>query len=91
MNNKKLLRDKTKEKYETYEMTHSKHMDKQKELNYNNEVKVRASEWIQAQFKGYWTRKNLRKKYKFLAVLKKPKIEPPNPNDKKNNKNNKKK
>lgn len=89
MNEKKNLRDQEKEKFETYEKAFERHMVNINELNYNNNVKVKASEWIQGQFRGYITRKVLRKKYKFLAVLRKPKIEPPNLNDKKgrNNKN----
>lgn len=84
MASKKNNRDRLKEEFETTEIAHKKHLEKVNEMNYANEVKVRASEWIQAQFKGFWIRKSLRKKYKFLAALKKPKIEPPNPNDKKN-------
>ena len=49
-----------------------------KDFDYLNKVKERSVEWIQAQFRGYWTRKTMRKKFKFLnalTVAKKPKEE----------------
>ena len=49
-----------------------------KDVDYLNKVKERSVEWIQAQFRGYWTRKTMKKKYKFLSALtvnKKPKEE----------------
>ena len=52
-----------------------------KEVDYANKVKERSVEWIQAQFRGYWTRKQLRKKFKFLNVLRIPKIPPPEEDD----------
>lgn len=45
-----------------------------KQAEYDKEVKQKAVEWIQGQFRGYMTRKQLRKKYKFLNVLREPKI-----------------
>ena len=47
-----------------------------KEVDYDNKVKERAVEWMQAQFRGFWTRKTMRKKFKFLNVLRTPKIVP---------------
>ena len=49
-----------------------------KDVDYMNKVKERSVEWIQAQFRGYWTRKTMKKKFKFLSALtvnKKPKEE----------------
>lgn len=57
-----------------------------KDVDYSNKVKERSVEWIQAQFRGYWIRKTLRKKYKFLNVLRVPKIPPPEDDDKKKKK-----
>ena len=58
---------------------------KNKDVDYDNKVKEHSIEWIQAQFRGYWTRKTMRKKYKFLNVLRAPKIPPPEEDDKKKN------
>ena len=59
---------------------------KNKDVDYDNKVKEHSIEWIQAQFRGYWTRKTMRKKYKFLNVLRAPKIPPPEEDDKKKKK-----
>ncbi len=59
---------------------------KNKDVDYDNKVKEHSIEWVQAQFRGYWTRKTLRKKYKFLNVLRAPKIPPPEEDDKKKKK-----
>lgn len=51
-----------------------------KDVDYWNKVKTRSVEWIQAQYRGYYTRKTMKKKYKFLnalTVTKKPKEEDP--------------
>lgn len=61
-----------------------------KEVDYDNRVKERAVEWMQAQFRGFWTRKTMRKKFKFLNVLRAPKIIPID-DDKNKNKKKKKK
>lgn len=44
-----------------------------KDVAYDEEVKQKAVEWMQGQFRGFMTRKQLRKKYKFLNVLRAPK------------------
>ena len=49
-----------------------------KDVDYLNKVKERSVEWIQAQYRGYFIRKTMKKKYKFLnalTVTKKPKEE----------------
>ena len=48
-----------------------------KNLAYDMAVKQKAVEWMQGQFRGFMTRKALRKKYKFLNVLRAPKIVDP--------------
>lgn len=83
MSEKKVLKDKLRDKFEMYDESYKKHSVKMEQMKYENEVKLKASEWIQANFRGFWTRKTMKKKYKFLAILKKPKIEPTDPNDKK--------
>jgi hypothetical protein len=84
MNKKKMEKDKVKQTYQVYQETYDKHQKKMEILSYENEVKVNASELIQAQFKGFWIRKTQTKKYKkILAPLKKVKVEVCPPPDKK--------
>jgi DNA repair exonuclease SbcCD ATPase subunit len=70
--NKNKQRDKLKKKYLAYEAAHKKHQDRLSKLRFDEDVKVKAAEWIQAQFRGFFMRKTKRKNYKFLNVLKKP-------------------
>ena len=69
--NKNKLRDKLKKKYLAYEAAHKKHQERLAKLKFDEDVKVKAAEWIQAQFRGFFLRKTKRKNYKFLNVLKK--------------------
>jgi hypothetical protein len=59
---------------------------KNKDVDYENKVKERSVEWIQAQFRGFWTRKTMRKKFKFLKALQVVKIPPPEEDPKKKKK-----
>ena len=77
-------------KYKLFNENFLMTQQKCKDVDYDNKVKERAIEWMQAQFRGFWTRKTMRKKYKFLNVLRAPKIIPID-DDKKNQKGKKKK
>lgn len=70
LENKNKLRDKLKKKYLAYEAAHKKHQERQSKLKFDEDVKVKAAEWIQSQFRGFFIRKTKRKNYKFLNVLK---------------------
>lgn len=72
LENKNKLRDKLKKKYLAYEAAHKKHQERLAKLKFDGDVKDKAAEWIQAQFRGFFIRKTKRKNYKFLNVLKKP-------------------
>jgi len=72
LENKNKLRDKLKKKYLAYEAAHKKHQERLSKLKFDEDVKLKAAEWIQSQFRGFFIRKTKRKNYKFLNVLKKP-------------------
>ncbi|MCQ2820434.1 MAG: hypothetical protein MJ252_24480 [archaeon] len=57
-----------------------------KDATYAEEVRQKAVEWMQGQFRGFMTRKQLRKKYKFLNVLRAPKKIDPESDPKKGKK-----
>ena len=74
--NKKDELDTLENKYQVLKENFLVTQQKCKDVDYLNKVKERSVEWIQAQFRGYWTRKTMKKKYKFLSALtvnKKPK------------------
>ena len=76
LENKKDELDTLENKYQVLKENFLITQQKCKDVDYLNKVKERSVEWIQAQFRGYWTRKTMKKKYKFLSALtvnKKPK------------------
>ena len=78
LENKKDELDTLENKYQVLKENFLVTQQKCKDVDYMNKVKERSVEWIQAQFRGYWTRKTMKKKYKFLSALtvnKKPKEE----------------
>ena len=78
LENKKDELDTLENKYKCLQENFLITQQKCKDVDYLNKVKERSVEWIQAQFRGYWTRKTMRKKFKFLnalTVAKKPKEE----------------
>ena len=78
LENKKDELDTLENKYQVLKENFLITQQKCKDVDYLNKVKERSVEWIQAQFRGYWTRKTMKKKYKFLSALtvnKKPKEE----------------
>ena len=78
LENKKDELDTLENKYKCLQENFLITQQKCKDVDYLNKVKERSVEWIQAQFRGYWTRKTMKKKYKFLNALtaaKKPKEE----------------
>ena len=78
LENKKDELDTLENKYQVLKENFLVTQQKCKDVDYLNKVKERSVEWIQAQFRGYWTRKTMKKKYKFLSSLtvnKKPKEE----------------
>ena len=80
LENKKDELDTLENKYKVLQTNFLETQQKCKDVDYLNKVKERSVEWIQAQFRGYWTRKTMKKKYKFLNALtiaKKPKEEEP--------------
>ena len=80
LENKKDELDTLENKYKCLQENFLITQQKCKDGDYLNKVKERSVEWIQAQFRGYWTRKTMKKKYKFLNALtaaKKPKEEEP--------------
>ena len=80
LENKKDELDTLENKYKCLQENFLITQQKCKDVDYLNKVKERSVEWIQAQFRGFWTRKTMKKKYKFLnalKVLKKPKEEEP--------------
>ena len=80
LENKKDELDTLENKYKVLQENFLVTQQKCKDVDYLNKVKERSVEWIQAQFRGFWTRKTMKKKYKFLnalTVLKKPKEEEP--------------
>jgi len=79
LENKTKLKNKMKKKYLAYEAAHKKHQERLAKLKFDEDVKVKAAQWIQAQFRGFFMRKTKRKNYKFLSVLKKPDPAPPQP------------
>jgi hypothetical protein len=78
----KIKRDKLREQCDNYRDAHSKYVKKMNDLKYEEEVKVACAEYVQATIRGYQTRKALLKKYKFLKVLRAPKIIEIDPNGK---------
>ena len=80
LENKKDELDTLENKYKCLQENFLITQQKCKDVDYLNKVKERSVEWIQAQFRGFWTRKTMKKKYKFLNALtiaKKPKEEDP--------------
>ena len=80
LENKKDELDTLENKYKCLQENFLITQQKCKDVDYLNKVKERSVEWIQAQFRGFWTRKTMKKNYKFLnalTVLKKPKEEEP--------------
>jgi len=80
LENKKDELDTLENKYKCLQENFLITQQKCKDVDYLNKVKERSVEWIQAQFRGFWTRKTMKKKYKFLnalTVAKKPKEEEP--------------
>jgi hypothetical protein len=78
LENKKDELDTLENKYKCLQENFLITQQKCKDVDYLNKVKERSVEWIQAQFRGYWTRKTMKKKFKFLSALtitKKPKEE----------------
>ena len=78
LENKKDELDTLENKYQVLKENFLLTQQKCKDVDYMNKVKERSVEWIQAQFRGYWTRKTMKKKFKFLSALtvnKKPKEE----------------
>ena len=78
LENKKDELDTLENKYKCLQENFLITQQKCKDVDYLNKVKERSVEWIQAQFRGFWTRKTMKKKYKFLSqltALKKPKEE----------------
>ena len=78
LENKKDELDTLENKYKCLQENFLITQQKCKDVDYLNKVKERSVEWIQAQFRGFWTRKTMRKKFKFLSALtasKKPKEE----------------
>ena len=78
LENKKDELDTLENKYQAHKENFLLTLKKCKDVDYMNKVKERSVEWIQAQFRGYWTRKTMKKKFKFLSALtvnKKPKEE----------------
>ena len=78
LENKKDELDTLENKYKCLQENFLITQQKCKDVDYLNKVKERSVEWIQAQFRGFWIRKTMKKKYKFLnalTVLKKPKEE----------------
>ena len=76
LENKKDELDTLENKYQVLKENFLVTQQKCKDVDYLNKVKERSVEWIQAQFRGYWTRKTLKKKFEFLyafTVNKKPK------------------
>jgi hypothetical protein len=78
----KIKRDKLREQYENYKEAHSRYTQKMNQLRYEEEVKKACAEYIQAAVRGYQIRKAQLKKYKFLKVLRAPKIIEIDPNAK---------
>jgi hypothetical protein len=68
---KNKLRANLKKKYLAYDEANKKHQDRLNKLKFDEDVKLKSVEWIQAQFRGFYLRKIKRKNYKFLNVLKK--------------------
>ena len=80
LENKKDELDTLENKYKCLQENFLITQQKCKDVDYLNKVKERSVEWIQAQFRGFWTRKTMKIKYKFLnalTVAKKPKEEEP--------------
>lgn len=66
--------NKLENKYNVYKDNFLLTQEKDKQVQYEYLVKERAVEWIQGQFRGFFTRKQMRKKFPFLKVLRAPKI-----------------
>ena len=69
LENKKDELDTLENKYKCLQENFLITQQKCKDVDYLNKVKERSVEWIQAQFRGFWTRKTMKKKYKFLNAL----------------------
>ena len=60
-------RDKLLEKYNTYIESYRKYENKRDGQDFRNKQHLLSSEYVQAHFRGFITRKQLKKKYKFLS------------------------
>jgi hypothetical protein len=68
-NSERITRDKKKEQFELYNEAYNKHVKKLEQLEYEENVKTACAQSMQACIRGFFTRKPLLKKYKFLKVL----------------------
>jgi len=73
LENKKDELDTLENKYKCLQENFLITQQKCKDVDYMNKVKERSVEWIQAQFRGYFIRKTMKRKYKFLSALNAPK------------------
>jgi hypothetical protein len=69
MNSEKVMRDKKKEQFELFNEAHNKHIKKLEQVEYEENVKLACAQTIQANIRGFFTRKPLLRKFKFLKVL----------------------
>lgn len=90
LNDKTIEFDAVENKYNFLKENFLLTQQKCKDAAYAEAVKQKAVEWMQGQFRGFMTRKQLRKKYKFLNVLRAPKKIDPEEADKKKKGNKKK-
>ena len=73
LENKKDELDTLENKYKCLQENFLITQQKCKDVDYLNKVKERSVEWIQAQFRGFFIRKTMKRKYKFLSALNAPK------------------
>jgi len=66
--NDRNLRDKLLEKYNTYLESYRQYDKKRNEEEFKQRQNILSSEFVQAHFRGFITRKQLKKKFKFLNV-----------------------
>lgn len=71
----KVKYEKVKERFKLYETQSKEYKDKMEDYKFKKMMESHACEWIQAQVRGFFTRKQYKKKriYKFLNGLKKVK------------------